>query len=66
MYVIKVLVQLPDGSFARLPCARHKDGGGNQDFEVVTESTEKEAWNWGKVILPDRFSVWERERTHQA
>jgi hypothetical protein len=50
---------IPDGSFARLPCARHKDGGSNQDFEVVTQPTEIDAWDWGKLILPDRFSVWE-------
>ena len=56
-FLVKVLVQLPDGSFAQLPCAKCKDGGTLQDFEVVTQPSEKEAWNWAEVILPDRVHV---------
>lgn len=54
-YVIKVMVQLPDGNFARLPVARSGDSG----FEVVKKDTKQEAIDWKEIILPDRAIVYE-------
>ena len=53
-YVLKVLVQMPDGTFRWLPVAHTRDGG----IVVMTQDTEQEAWDWGRFILPDRVSVY--------
>ena len=53
MYLIKVHVQLPDGSFAY--CRVAKWHGNNR--VVIKEETEKDAYEWAKYILPDRVRI---------
>jgi len=55
-YIIKVLVQMPDGSFKRLPVVSNTDNG----LQVVTQPTKKEAYNWAEVILPERMLYEEK------
>ena len=54
-YIIKILVQLPDGTFQRLPIARHTDKG----CQLVKESTKKEARNWAEIVMPTRVFLEE-------
>lgn len=60
MYIIKILVQLSDGSFARLPIARYRipeDGG----TSIVKEESEREAQDWAKFILPGQVDIRKEE-----
>lgn len=52
-YVIKVHVQLPDGSFAFCPVARYADSEvpGELKREVVRQDTRKAAAVWAEFIL---------------
>lgn len=56
-YVLKVLVQMPDGTFRWLPVAHTRDEG----IAVMTQETEREARDWGRYILPDRVVVYPLE-----
>lgn len=55
-YMIKVLVQLPDGTYMRLPIAKQTDRG----IEVATEPTKKEAKYWAEFVLPARLDFTEK------
>lgn len=55
MIIIKILVQLPDGSFQKLPVATQN----GFTAKVVTQPTKKEARDWAEVILPDRIFLEE-------
>lgn len=57
MYVIKVHVQLPDGSFAYLPVA-HWNGN---KAEVFKDDTFKDAYLWAEFILHERVRVEEEK-----
>jgi hypothetical protein len=52
-YVIKVHVQLPDGTFAHCPVARYADSPtpGELKSEVVKQETPRDAAIWAKFIL---------------
>lgn len=55
MIIIKVLVQMPDGSFKKLPVAT-QDG---LTAKIVKQPTKKEARDWAEVILPERIYLEE-------
>lgn len=54
-YLIKVLVQLPDGTFQRLPLATRTDDG----IKLVRQPTKKEARGWAEFVLPERIVLEE-------
>ena len=56
-FVVKVWVQMPDGSFQHRPVARQRDNG----MQVLKEDTFEEARDWAKYILPDRVFVSEEK-----
>ena len=55
MLVLKVFVQLPDGTFKRLPIARARcaEDGGTQ---VVKEKDRYNAQCYAHYVLPDHIS----------
>lgn len=55
MYVLKIVVQLPDGKTARLPAMRYTDQG----YQLARFNTRQEARNWGEFILPGDAEVHE-------
>lgn len=56
-FIIKVKVQLPDGSIQFLPVVHRTDKGD----KIVEQPTLKEAWVWKNYILPERAIVEKNE-----
>lgn len=64
MYLIKVHVQLPDGSFAYLPVAKYVDGPASQSIqskELVKHETREDARQWAEFIIHDRVRIEEEK-----
>lgn len=61
-FIIKVLVQMPDGSFQRLPVA----GKTEQGFQVVKQPSKKEAKYWAQFNLPDKLQIDEDELSEES
>ena len=54
-FVLKVMVQLPDGTKAFLPACKYTDKG----FSVAQFNTKQEARNWGEFCLPGETEIHE-------
>lgn len=52
-FLIKVLVQLPDGSFKKLPVARYING----EPQSIKQPTKKEAREWAESFLSQRIEI---------
>jgi len=63
-FIIKVLVQLPDGSYQRLPIARDTGDGGASAIQgrVVRHDTTKGARDWTHFVLPGQVEYVKEER----